>query len=241
MTIPLLTQLLIDTYGWRGCMLLLGGINLHLVVSGALLTPVISNLKDDMKEGHSEHGVSKSMHQTQLNITNEQKSSIVTNLIHYLDLPLFQHTVFISMFVYFIGSGYCLTGWLIYLVPFAVDVGLPSYKAVSLSSYGGFGNLLGNVLYPLLTGRFSNNQILFFFTFNGFLALLVYPLFSAFDSYIGLVFASIVFGCARGVTVVCSYQLIKDGVEKDQATNATMWIYFSHSIGSILSGFLSGL
>ena len=35
MTIPLRTQLLIDTYGWRGCMLLLGGINLHLVVSGA--------------------------------------------------------------------------------------------------------------------------------------------------------------------------------------------------------------
>ena len=32
--IPLLTQLLLDTYGWRGCMLLLGVINLHLVVSG---------------------------------------------------------------------------------------------------------------------------------------------------------------------------------------------------------------
>ena len=32
-----LVQLLLDTYGWRGAMLLLGGISLHLVVCGALL------------------------------------------------------------------------------------------------------------------------------------------------------------------------------------------------------------
>ena len=241
MAIPLLTQLLIDTYGWRGCMLLLGGINLHLVMSGALLIPVIPNLKESLKVRESEHAASKSMHQTQLDIVNEQKSSMVSHLTHYLDLSLFQVDVFISMFVYFIGSGYCLTGWLIYLVPFAVDVGLPSYKAVSLSSYGGFGNLFGNLLYPLLSGRFSSNQILFFFTFNGFLALLVYPFFSASNSYIGLVFASIVFGCARGVAVVCAYQIIKKRVDEDQATNSVMWINFSHSIGSILSGFLSGL
>ena len=241
MTIPLLTQLLIDTYGWRGSMLLLGGINLHLVVSGALLTPVIPNLKESMNYRQTESVVSKSMHQTQLNIANKQKSSLITNLIYYLDLPLFQNAAFISMFVYSFGNGYYLTGWLIYLVPFAMDVGLPSYKAVSLSSYGGVGNLLGNILYPLLTRRFSSNQIILFFSVISFLTLLVYPLFSAFDSYIGLVFVSIVFGCARGVTVVCSYQLIKEGVEKDQATNAVMWICVSHSIGAILSGFLSGL
>ena len=243
MTIPLLTQLLIDTYGWRGSMLLLGGINLHLVVSGALLTPVIPNLKDikSIKERQSEHVMNKTMHQMQVNIANEHKSSIVTSLIYYLDLPLFQNAAFISMFVYSLGNSYCLTGWLIYLVPFAVDVGLPSYKAVSLSSYGGFGNLLGNILYPLLTKRFSSNQIILFFSVISFLAILVYPPFSVFDSYIGLVFASIIFGCARGVATLCMYQITKEGVEGDRATNAVTWLCVSHSIGAILSGFLSGL
>ena len=206
-----------------------------------MLTPIVSSLNDNVKQKQPEHALSKSMHQKQLNIANEQISSMVKNLIHYLDLTLFQDGVFISMFVYFFGNGYILTGWLIYLVPFAVDVGLPSYKAVSLSSYGGFGTLLGSVLYPLLSERFSSNQILFFFTLNVFLSLVVYPLISAFDSYIGLVFASIVFGCAEGVVVVCVYQIIKEGVHVDQAKNAVMWINFSHSIGSVLSGFVSGL
>ena len=241
MTIPLLTQLLTDTYGWRGCMLLLGGINLHLVVSGALLTPAISNLKESTKDRQSEHVVNRSMQKTQVNIANEQKSSIVANLIYYLDLPLFQDAAFTSMIVFSLGNGYCLTGWLIYLVPFAVDLELPSYKAVSLSSYGGVGNLLGNILYPLFTRRFSSNQIMLFFTFISFLALLVYPLFSAFDSYIGLVFASIAFGFARGVGMLCLYQIIKEGVEGDRATNAVMWTCVAFSIGAIFSGFLSGL
>ena len=176
MTIPLLTQLLIDTYGWRGSMLPLGGINFLFVVSGALLTPAISNLKESMKDRQSEHVVNRSMHQTQVNIANEHKSSIVANLNFYSDLHLFQDA-FTSMIVFSLGNGYCLTGWLIYLVPFAMDVGLPSCKAVSLSSYGGVGNLLGNKLKPLLTRRFSSNQIMLFFTFICFLAFLVYPLF----------------------------------------------------------------
>ena len=83
-----------------------------------------------MKDSQSEDAVNRSMHQTQVNIANEQKPSIVANLIYYLDLPLFHNAAFTSMIVYGFGNGYCLTGWLIYLVPFAVDAGLPSYKAV---------------------------------------------------------------------------------------------------------------
>ena len=37
---PLLLQGLTDTYGWRGAVLILGGVCLHLVVGGALLRPV---------------------------------------------------------------------------------------------------------------------------------------------------------------------------------------------------------
>ena len=87
--IPLLTELLIDIYGWRGSMLLLGGINLHLVVSGALLIPFIPDRNNIIKERHSEHAVNNCMDQEQFNIVNEQKSSTVTNLMYYLDLPLF--------------------------------------------------------------------------------------------------------------------------------------------------------
>ena len=34
------TQLSIDTYGWRGTMILLGGINFHCIAAGVILKPV---------------------------------------------------------------------------------------------------------------------------------------------------------------------------------------------------------
>ena len=49
---PLLIQLFIDVYGWRGTLLLVGGINLHCMVSGALLKPITAsrNASDDGNE-----------------------------------------------------------------------------------------------------------------------------------------------------------------------------------------------
>ena len=242
MTIPLLTQLFIDTYGWRGSLLLLGGINLHLVVSGALLRPIIKYNKEGLSERqHLTSDVTNPIPNRQEYNGDEKGSSIFTNIVYYLDLGLFQDAVFLPILVCGFGNGYCLTGWLIYLVPFAMDVGFPSYKAVSLASYGGVGNLLGNILYPLLTRLISTNQILFSFTFVNVTAVMFHPLCSKIDSYIGLVLASIVLGCARAMAVLCSYQLIKNGIKEDRRINAIMWIYVAHSTGSILSGFLSGL
>ena len=242
MTIKLLTQLFIDIYGWRGCMLLLGGINLHLVVSGAFLRPIIKYNKESSSERrYLTSDATNPMPKRQEYNEDEKRSSIFTNIVYYLDLGLFQDAVFLPILMYGFGNGYCLSGWLIYLVPFAKDIGFPSYKAVSLASYGGVGNLLGNILYPLLTRRFSANQILFSSTFINVLAVLAHPLCSKFASYIGLVLASIVLGCARAVGTLCLYQLIKEGIEEDQRINAIMWTYVAHSIGSIISGFLSGL
>ncbi|XP_011680324.1 monocarboxylate transporter 14-like [Strongylocentrotus purpuratus] len=39
MVLPLLTEFLIEVYGWRGALLLIGGLNLQTMVAGALLRP----------------------------------------------------------------------------------------------------------------------------------------------------------------------------------------------------------
>ena len=233
MVMPLSTQLFIDIYGWRGAMLIIGTITLHLVVSGVLLIPVNSL---DQTENPIE---SAKLHQ-KTGTKSKTKNSVITNLIYYLDFSLFHDANFVSMFIYNFGNGYCLTGWLVYLVPFAVDIGFPSYKAASLSTYGGIGNLLGNLIYLLLARKFSSNQSLICSTIIGSVALAFFPLFSTVDSYVGLLFASIVFGFMRGVAILSLFQIVRDGSGDGQTTNAVMWTFMSYSVGSVFSGFLSG-
>ena len=192
-----------------------------------------------MKERQSENAVSKSTYQEQVNIANEHKSSIVTNLIFYLNSPLFKDVVFISMFVYSFGNGYCLAGWLIYLVPFAIDVGLPSYKAVSLS----WRRWNSEWKYTISTFdqtifQQSDYSVLYFHQFSSPLSLST--LFNVRQLH-GAYICIIRIGCAREVTILCLFRLIKEGVEEDRATKAVMWTYVSYNIGAILSGFISGL
>ena len=214
-------------------MLIIGTITLHLVVSGALLIPVNSL---DQTENPTE---SAKLHQ-KTGTKSKTKNSVITNLIYYLDFSLFNDAKFVSMFIYNFGNGYCLTGWLVYLVPFAVDIGFPSYKAASLSTYGGIGNLLGNLIYPLLARKFPSNQSLICSTIIVSVALAFYPLFSTVDSYFGLLFASILFGFMRGVAILSLFQIVRDGSGDGQTTNAVMWTFMSYSVGSVSSGFLSG-
>jgi len=76
---------------------------------------------------------------------------LLDKVIYYLDLKLFIDINFLSMFWYIICDGYCLTGWLIYLVPYAVEKEVNPYKAAALATFGGTGNLIGNGLFPLIT------------------------------------------------------------------------------------------
>ncbi|XP_072019838.1 monocarboxylate transporter 12-like [Amphiura filiformis] len=248
MIMPLLTQLLRDIYGWRGTMLILGGINLHMIISGALLRPINQSLSnfhdDDDDEFHIYQSTepNNELHQTQYSqkCAGEQPKSLFENVLYYIDLKLFINSHFVSLIIYNFGNGYCLTGWVIYLVPFGLDIGLAPYKATSLSTFGGIGNLIGNLVFPFVNRRFSSKTILYLTTAISGLALAVNPIFELFHSYVGLMFASAVFGCGRGMAIVALYQIVKECIEDDRLTNAVMWVNVSYSLGSVASGFLSG-
>ncbi|XP_072023377.1 monocarboxylate transporter 11-like [Amphiura filiformis] len=126
MIMPPMTQLLLDIYGWRGTMLLLAGLNLHHIVCGALLKP----FQTDPVELEDNELIKRSKkHQV-------QENSVITNLVHYLDLTLFTNADFVALLVYMLCSGYCFTGWLIYLVPHAMELGYQSYKSSLLATIG---------------------------------------------------------------------------------------------------------
>ena len=246
---PLLTQFLIDEYGWRGAMMLLGAIKFNSIASGATLRPIstsdaeqyskpnaqVTNVEKDLQ-------VRENLRESSTRKTNliQRFRRVLTHLSYYLDLSLFVDGDFISMVLYSIGNGYCMAGWLIYLVPYGLEIGLESYMASSLATFGGLGQLVGNLLFPILIRLFTSRQILYFSTLVLFAAVMTNPLASAFYSYIGLIFSSIAFGAGRGIAILAFYQDCKQTLDPSQVTNAVMWFHVSYSIGAIGSGFLSG-
>ena len=240
---PLLTQFFIDIYGWRGAMLLLGGIKLHSIISGSLLRP-ISPIQDSIHYSKLlaedvEQGICKNVDKNLTNPTDRLRR-LITDLVFYLDLSLFRDANFISLVLYQIGNGYCTAGWLIYLVPYGLEVGLEPYKASSLATFGGMGQLLGNLIFPFVIRTLNSRHVLYLSTLLSFLALMGDPLASAFYSYTGLISSSFAFGHGRGIAVLAFYHDCKETIDPSQMTNAVMWFHVFYSIGAILSGFLSG-
>ena len=149
---PLVTQFLLDLYGWRVTILLISALNLHLVVSGALLRPItpLNEEQDDTKNCGDSQSIMPSAH---------NKKGAIQKIVYYFDLDLFNNINFISYMVYSTFTGYCFTGWLIYLVPHALEIGFSSTASSALATCGGIGNLVANILYPIIRLKFSNKQV----------------------------------------------------------------------------------
>ncbi|XP_072051825.1 monocarboxylate transporter 6-like [Amphiura filiformis] len=236
---PLLTQFLNDVYGWRGTMLILGGINLHCVISGALLRPVSCNLQDVQNRQHHASLQNKTKYDSEQQKTG-LCSMISINIMYSLDLELFCNGIFLTRMVYSFGNGYLLTGWLIYLVPSAMDIGILPYKAAFLATLGGIGNFFGYISFPVIKTFLSNTVILYSSSVSSCLFLLLHPLSSARHSYIGMGISSAGLGVARPLGMLAGHQIVKENIEHSRMTNAFMWNFVSYSLGSVLSGFLSG-
>ncbi|XP_072033398.1 monocarboxylate transporter 12-like [Amphiura filiformis] len=171
---------------------------------------------------------------------NRNNQQLPRTVFFYFDLELLYNPIVLTRVVYSIGSAYSFIGWIIYLVPFAIDIGISSYRAASLSAIGGIGNLLGNATFPLLKKKLSNEHILYLTTLIGSLSLVVCPLFSSTSSYTALTVPSFIFGYSRGLGILASQHIAKENIEEDKITNTFTWLFVAFSIGSVTSGFFSG-
>ncbi|XP_072033395.1 monocarboxylate transporter 12-like [Amphiura filiformis] len=227
---PFLTQFLNDVYGWRGALLLLGALNFHSVISGLLLKSTSHHVPDD------ETAFPLSLN-TEKNPAHQQLSRTIA---YFVDLELLLNPIVLKRIVYNLGSAYAFVGWMIYLVPNAIDIGISPYRAASLSAIGGIGNLLGNATFPLLKKKLLNEHILYMTTLVVCLSLVGHSFLSLLKSYNGLVVASFTFGFARGPATLASYQIAKENIEEDKINDVCTWMLVAYSIGSVTSGFLSG-
>ena len=226
---PVLTQFLHELYGWRGALLLIGGLNLHILVCGSTLrasTRYVSNDNTSLTtKGNDKH-----------------QQNCVSTFVSKLGLNLLLTDIYVlSLMIIAAGAGYIIIGWTIYLVPHALDIGYRSYDAALLSTVGGLGHLVGCAIFPLVAKVLSNKQIMYGTTILSSVALLLDPMSAVYHSYAGLMVSCVTVGICRAIIFVVLFKIINEEIHNDIKTTVISWIYFFECCGSLLSGFLSGL
>ena len=237
MILPLLTQFLLFIYGWRGSVLILGVLNVHITVSGALLRPTTQSICVGC---NSTETLDKYDNEDKNNNLSNRNESSIEKLNRVFDLHLFTNFDFVFVLLINTACGYYYTGWLIYLVPHAEDLGFSPYAATALATVGGFGNLVGSFAFPLIATIVSNKSLIYISNLLVFLSLVIDPVLSLKRSYVGLVVASFMMNVGEALDGCSIFKEAYYVVHHASFTSASNFMFVGFSLGAICSGFLSG-
>ncbi|XP_042313294.1 monocarboxylate transporter 12 isoform X1 [Sceloporus undulatus] len=239
-------QLLIEQFSWRGALLILGGFVLNLCVCGALMRPVagkdLKNVPEYSEQEFEPEGQKQDF----------KKWSVCSPLIKvwshkYLCPCSWQEYNFLLMpdFVVLAGSvlfmAYGCSPLFVYLVPYALRVGVSHQQAAFLMSILGVVDIIGNITFGWLTDRRCLKKYryfcyLFAVGMDG-LCCLFLPVLQNFPL---LVPFSFTFGYFDGAYVTLIPVVTADVVGTSSLSSALGMVYFLHAIPYLISPPVAG-
>lgn len=245
---PPFAEWLIDMFGWRGALLLLGAVNFNFCVSGSLLRPLperqrpVSETKyrelpdeegiDDCKENkHSDESEGGCWRHFKT-LFSTLKDKFDTTL--FVDEPWF--TVFQAGFFL---AGAVFSGWHFFLVPHAIALGYGSQLSSFLSTFGGIGSLVGRLMNGLLVDADLIRPVNLFIIASLICGVtcLIDPL--AVSSFLALSVLAAITGLAVGFIYPLSFVIVSTIAEGREMT-AIGWLYLFMGAGQIFGGYFSG-
>ncbi|XP_072030280.1 monocarboxylate transporter 12-like [Amphiura filiformis] len=162
MVIAPVTQFLLDTYGWRGVLLLLGGINFHLLISGILLRQpnyesTANTKNDNLQNAYSalcqNEDDENDTFGWQSHPSKSSRFEYILVFIKLLGLDLFANPSFLVCSVITSCSACVFAGWIVYFIPHCLVKGLSPYEASFAATAAGFSNLIGHIIYAPFLSR----------------------------------------------------------------------------------------
>ncbi|XP_072020409.1 monocarboxylate transporter 12-like [Amphiura filiformis] len=217
-----IAQQFIDTYGWRGAMLLLGGLNVHYVAAATLLKP--------LKACRSIHkpafygSLIKSLEDNTQNFNIHR--SLLTN------------RAFLVVLIVFCICGYCQNGWVVYLVSFGQSKGLTPKAATVTASISGMGAFFIKITMAIIQGKTSSRLLLYI---GSIVVTVCYVAMFFATTFVVLSSLSFVLGAGLGIAGSQVYVIAYDSIKADESIIAVAWIHLSYGIGYIINGFITGL
>ena len=223
-------QLFVDTYGWRGAALLLGGICMHPVASSARVrqsSPCYQPLPDQNCCSSSEDTDASS------------ERALFTRVTKAVDLLLLCEFNFWITFACVSALRVIHDFWMVFYVSHLQAKGISPQVSASLCSFAAFGYLVGTVLFaPFIDRRLiqcSTGVIIASLTASA--SLVVDPWVNGIP---GLAAITFTFGLSLSSLFTLSDVLTKDLLGSDRLSNAFGWIGLLSGFFRLLAGFLPG-
>ncbi|XP_030635931.1 monocarboxylate transporter 2 [Chanos chanos] len=209
-TLAPLNQYLINSFGWRGSFLILGGLLLNCCVAGSLMRPLGPPPGKVQKEEETPAIASKKEKATAWQIINK-----------YLDLSLFKHRGFL---IYLSGNVIMFVGFfapIVFLSPYAKDNGVDEYSAAFLLSILAFVDMFARPSMGLLANsRWVRPRIQYFFSFAVLYNGVCHVLCPLAESYTGMVVYAVFFGFAFGMVSAVLFETLMDLVGAQRFSSA---------------------
>ncbi|KAJ7313234.1 hypothetical protein JRQ81_004515 [Phrynocephalus forsythii] len=216
-----LFQLLVDTYAWRGALLIVAGMSFNLMVCGALIQPL--TLKEDLScpaKAHPEE-------------TCWRKLSSLFGLHLLSHYPFMRFVLAITL----VNTGYFIP--YVHLVARARELGFTEYQAAFLMSMAAVADLCGRLFSGWLGNcrAFRLIHILVTWTFLTGIFLLLIPWG---HSYPLLVAISLGYGFSSGALSPVVFSIIPEIVGIADIFSSMGLLQMIESIGGLLGSPLSG-
>lgn len=200
-----INQYLLVRFGWRGSLLILGGLILNCCVAGALMRPVIQPCKPPSP------ALQNKMEEKPKDSNRKTTISCIKNAKNLFDFSVFKDRGFV---IYLIGNMIFIFGAyapFVFLSSYAISQGVDEYSAAYLLSIMGFVDMFIRPCTGLVaSSKWIRPRIQYFFSFavilNG-ISHLVCPLMR---SYTFLVVYTVFFGVSFGMVFALVFECLMD-------------------------------
>ncbi|KAF7663827.1 hypothetical protein LDENG_00198880 [Lucifuga dentata] len=221
-----LFQLLVETFAWRGALLIVGGLSFNIIPCGALIhTQKTSKapVKVDSKRRSS-------------------CSAVLQRISSYLELSLLCERPFLTytLAVTLINVGFFVP--YVHLVAHSHHVGFSEYQAAFIMSAGGAADILGRIVSGWFAdlGHFRLIHLMTLWTsFTGIFMMLL-PVSSIYSSYPALMVMSLLYGFTSGALTSLVFSVMPKIVGLKRLTGALGLLHLLESGGGLVGVPLAG-
>ncbi|KAJ1061584.1 hypothetical protein K5549_002619 [Capra hircus] len=214
-TLAPFNQYLLNTYGWKGSFMILGGLLLNCCVAGSLMRPVEPKASTESKN-------KVSVSETDSSVKKRQKKlSVWEEVNKYLDFSLFKHRGFL---IYLSGNVIMFLGFfapVIFLAPYAKDKGIDEYSAAFLLSVMAFVDMFARPTVGLIANsKLIRPRIQYFFSFAVMFTGICHLLCALAEDYTSLVVYAVFFGLGFGSVSSVLFETLMDLVGAQRFSSA---------------------
>ncbi|XP_038057770.1 monocarboxylate transporter 13-like [Patiria miniata] len=253
-----MTQVLLDTYGWRRTMLLLGGVSFHLVACAMLMRRNPSSSSPDTEQYQevpvSDEDEGKEWREGRicLNKTDTDGRSCSDQdhcararqycrlIMEAMDFALLADVRFVLLTGANSAGNFTYYAWLVYMVSHGQFQGLSSTQASFLPTAFGVGNAIGKLIVPLFQQVGIKPSMTFWGCFGASLVCVSLLLDAFVRPFIGQLALTGLVGVGYGVMFQAIDVMSRFITTDDRLVSVLGWQGLLSGVGGTLGGLIAG-